>query len=206
MGEEENKQDQDARVGYQVAMNIDLHEEQQIFSRSNAMLVANGLLVASLGLSLDKPIKLCIRDYSIPLSLITSIAGLLLCFIWCCLIARTSIKATYWIAQARELERKLSPTVRTLDKGNLWGMGKICKAQYREVMGLDRAKKIGGLVGGVERWLSNRMRVKDALYWLALIFMAVYTITLIVSIPEISRKGPGYISQLLKLLELKPGQ
>ena len=44
----------DVRVGYQVAVNLLNHEEQQMWVRSRVMLVANGIIVAVIGWSLSQ--------------------------------------------------------------------------------------------------------------------------------------------------------
>ena len=150
MGAGDNTEEkQDIRVGYQVAMNIDLHEEQQMWARSNAMLVANGLIVASLGLSVEKT-----SFRGLPLLVVVSVAGLLLCVIWCCLIARTAIKATIWVREANRLERGLHCDVRTIESGNAWTSCRKRKIRRYLVKEIGKIRIFKWLEGWLVKWLS----------------------------------------------------
>lgn len=70
MGEACKRKIENARVGYQAAVNLTIHEEQALWNRCSAMLVANGILVAAASFALEKGIK--IKPWSVPLIYVLS--------------------------------------------------------------------------------------------------------------------------------------
>lgn len=122
MGElDETKEARDARVGYQVAASIMLHEEQQMWSRSNAMLVANGIIIAAMGMALIEMIKpgdfWASKSVLLAAILLLGVTGWRICKLWQRLVGRTSKKCQCWVESADELEFFLRPTVQTLEYG-----------------------------------------------------------------------------------------
>ncbi len=97
-----NDREMNARVGYQVAMNLSTHEEQSMWTRSRVMLVANSIIIVAIGWSLNRPTPPWFRLSFALLAL----SGILLCFLWLCLVERTHKKADLWALCAREFERR----------------------------------------------------------------------------------------------------
>src|SRR2546421_1733593 len=103
---------ENARTGYQVAINLWSCECQANWSRSNVMLVANSILIAVLSLALinQRPLPLLV--------LYLSLLGLVLCATWFLLTKRGFNYLTYWVMSARELEELyLADPVKTLSRG-----------------------------------------------------------------------------------------
>lgn len=111
-----DRQLENARVGYQVAVNLTNHEEQQMWARSGTMLVANAVITTAIGLYLtNSDIAYLVR---VVLLAPTAGVGLFLCFLWLCLAERTSKKAEYWVDCAGGLESDyLDDPVDTLTRG-----------------------------------------------------------------------------------------
>jgi hypothetical protein len=160
----------DHRVGYQVAKDLAIHEQHALWERSSVMILANSALIASAGLSLREPIKLL---NTVPLAFVISIVGVILCFVWIFLAARTFIKTVYWTQKATELEDKLDDSVETLARANLWGNGKLSKQQCKEILGKNFP---------ILRPLSNVIRVKTAPLCIAVIFLIMQLLMLVASV------------------------
>ena len=88
--------DEKARVSYEVAVKMWQWEGDLIWSKSNAMLVANSVVLAIIGLAITNRLR------AIAIGL--SFAGLLLCFLWYLATVRGFDNVGYWILCARELE------------------------------------------------------------------------------------------------------
>jgi len=100
---------ENARIGYQAAVSLWTYEGAAIWARFNAMLVANSIVMAVIGLALtSEPAKEKLADF-------TSIAGLALCIIWCLLNTRGFDYHDHWIHSAKKLETYLRP-VKTVSR------------------------------------------------------------------------------------------
>jgi hypothetical protein len=111
MGElKEQAEKENARVGYQVAMNLWTFQGQINWNRFNVMLVANSVIVAVIGsmLSGGNPLP----------SLIISLAvlGFVLCIVWVLLTARGFGYLSYWFLCAVELEKQLGGDVKIFSR------------------------------------------------------------------------------------------
>lgn len=116
---EPNLPEEDARVGYQVAVEIAYNYATIIWSIFNAMLLANSIVVAGAILLFTGKDKFPIFKALLPL------AGLVLCAIWFLLSKRTQEQARYFIYSAREIEEQhLVPTVKTVSFGGEFADGK----------------------------------------------------------------------------------
>ena len=105
-GEREKENKEDIRVGYRLATDLWIYSDQQYWSMYNTMIVANSILIASVGwlFSTDHP-----RDPNL-LSLLSyyviPILGLILCSFWLIMAVRFAIYRRYYVFTARELEEK----------------------------------------------------------------------------------------------------
>jgi len=108
---------QDARIGYQVAINLWVYEGQLIWSRFNAMVVANGIILAAISVLLTTE-----RVDWKPLVGLSAL-GIVLCLIWALMTARGFDYHDYWIRSARELEKGHLNTVRTVSRGGEFAEG-----------------------------------------------------------------------------------
>jgi len=100
-GSEEDKQLQDARIGFQAAQDLVALTSQEIYGRFNAMLTANSIIVAILGWIIASERSLpCYLAYSLP-----SI-GLVLCILWYLFNEHGVYWQTTFRNEARRLEDK----------------------------------------------------------------------------------------------------
>jgi hypothetical protein len=89
------------------------------WSRYNAMLVANSVILAAIGLTGDATERSFALDVGLPL------VGILLCLLWVSLVARGFDYFAYWILSARELEeRYMAAEVVTVSRGGPFSSGK----------------------------------------------------------------------------------
>ena len=107
---------EEIRIGYQGAIALWTYEGTLIWSKFNAMLVANSVVVAVIGFSMDKGIW-----SGIPRGL--SALGFVLCFLWYALTKRGFDNYLYWIFAARELESHLGDQVATVSRGGAFADG-----------------------------------------------------------------------------------
>lgn len=115
MGEAYKRKIENARVGYQVAVSLMCHEEQAIWLRCRTILIANGIIAATIGWALtstELP-----SDAKCILLHTAAALGIILCILWWCVIARSYRKAYLYSRCAHILERDyLSDPVETLER------------------------------------------------------------------------------------------
>ena len=141
---------EDARVGYQVAVNLWTTMGEEGLAIFNAMLVVNSILIAVIGLTITSQERLTVFELLLP------ILGLLLCSIWFTLGRREAQYSDYYILCARELEEKyLSDSVKTVSRGGLFAEGqkvileidgKPLEVRMGKLARIFRAKNIGNWV------------------------------------------------------------
>lgn len=126
------KEEENARVGYQVAVDLLIAEGEGIWSRFNVMMVANSIIIAIIGLAPTNQPTPAIFDNYLPF------VGLVLCIWWFVLINRGYSYRDYFIQTARELEEQyLANSVRTLSRGETFSNGN--KVMFRFV---DSSKEL----------------------------------------------------------------
>jgi len=96
----ENQGIEKARLGYQTAMQLVGLESQQIYSRFNAMLTANSIIIAIIGWTLKS------NDITSCLPLFLAIGGLILCAIWIIFIRHGVYWQDIWRKEAEKLENR----------------------------------------------------------------------------------------------------
>lgn len=110
---------ENAKIGYQATIDLWSYEGQLIWSKYNALLVANSIVLAVIGLSFNSPNLSSLILVGMPIS------GVLLCITWFLLTKRGFDNYKYWIFSARELEEKyLNPPVKTVSRGGHFTEGK----------------------------------------------------------------------------------
>lgn len=102
----------DAIHGYNAALSLITYEGSLNWSKFNAMLVANSIILAFILSSISGFFS----------SLIGSCLGLIICFCWLVITERSKVFYAYWFAKAREYERRLD-SVNTLVYGRLFTAG-----------------------------------------------------------------------------------
>lgn len=144
-----------ARIGYQVAASLEANEVRALWSRFNAMLTANGIIIGVIGWSLNSAIT-----ERIPVLMTIPIAmsgfGVILCASWYLLVARKQKFCEYLMLSARELEQRwLCEPVQTLERGGrLVGDKALKQPQERIKIKLgDQTKEIW--MRPWERWRTR---------------------------------------------------
>jgi hypothetical protein len=107
--------DDKAKLGYQMAIQLIVHEGQIIWRSFSAMATANGLVVGGFALKVfPRPPK------AIPL------LGFVICLLWFLVTVRQFAYYAYWFTWARALESEyLSPIVRTVSDGKNFAAGNV---------------------------------------------------------------------------------
>jgi hypothetical protein len=135
---------ENARVGYQVAVDLWIFQSSLNWSRFSAMLTANSIITAAIGLVLYSQSSLSLLKIGLPL------VGLCLCFLWVILMARGSRFHMYWVSQARELEKYLSDAVGTVLGAQSIQFGRLASySQDWVIYGVIAAFAIVYLITGV---------------------------------------------------------
>jgi hypothetical protein len=121
----EHDQLENARVGYQAALDYAMCYGTGVWSMCNAMLMANSIVVAGIVLVLTGQTNDNVRALTAPLFVGGPIVGFLLCVIWLLMTYRGHAKATYYLLSAREIEEHcLGPQIKTLQRGGDYADGK----------------------------------------------------------------------------------
>jgi hypothetical protein len=109
----------DNRLGYEAALALMTYEGGLIWAKFNAMLVANGFVLAIAGATAAA------KSTPTALQKAVAVGGLVLCALWANLISRGFDQYVYWILSAREVEEQaLAPAVQTLSRGAAFAAGR----------------------------------------------------------------------------------
>ncbi len=161
--EKETIRRENARVGYQAAIDIWTYEGEVIWARTNIMLLANSIILATVGLVLISQHPLFVLVISL------SIVGVMLCIIWFLTIKRAFEYQQFWILSARELEEQyLSDPVQTLFRGGSFGKGHSIPINIDGSLQNLRISK-----------LSRTFKQKWSNYTIISVFVLVYIIFLL---------------------------
>jgi len=154
---------EDARIDYQVATTLWTYEGQLVWSKFNAMLVANSIVLAVIGLGISSQLELPIFTIGMP------IAGLFFCAMWFLVTKRGFDNYVYWIRSARELEeRHLTDIVETVSRGGDFAAGKEVQLT---INGETRKYRMS--------WFGRLLKVEWASYLIIGVFAVIYLIILI---------------------------
>lgn len=153
---------ENARVGYQVALDLWISQTGVCWDRVNSAIVTNSIFVGVIGLAISnlRPIALLVR--------ILSLAAVALNLCWLHLLQRGFNRGKYYMRSARELEEQyLSDPIKTVGKrGDLNAMGK------RVTLVIDgKSKELEGSWFG---WLKSEY----ASYVIITVFLALYVLIL----------------------------
>jgi len=116
------EQAENARVGYEAAIQMWYYYGEVLWQKYNALLVANSIVIAAIGfVSIG-------QDTFSALSLILPVLGLILCATWFLIAVRGVAYHMYFMHSAREIEEEyLANEVKSLARGKLYGDGKWIK-------------------------------------------------------------------------------
>lgn len=158
---------ENARAGYEVAVALRRHEGTLFWAQFNALLVANSIFLATVGLSMATLSPLRVFSIGIP------IAGIILCVLWFLLTKRRFSYYIYYTLSAREIEEKfLSDSVQTMSRGGNFAEGKEIKLT------------IGGTPKPLQLGILGRLTLKWWTYLIIGIFFVIYVAIFVVNIAD----------------------
>jgi hypothetical protein len=170
--QEQNKRSQqleNARVGYQVAASLWIYEGGLIWSKFNALLVANSIILTAIGLAMSAPAGVRILPDVFSISM--PILGIILCVFWWGITRRSFLYHRCWVLSAREAEELfLKNAVRTATRGGALARGEDVEF---DVGGPPNERTIYPL--------QSFLRVETAAYIMICLFGLLYVILLTIS-------------------------
>jgi hypothetical protein len=149
--------EENARIGYQAAVDLWIAEGEQIWARFNAMLVVNSIIVAVIGFALAGQRMLLVITVSLP------IAGLVVCAVWYVLMKRDFEYQAYLIYSAREIEERYLNPIKTVSRGGAFVGGQAVELVISGASVKRRMSRI-----------ARMFRDRTAAYIVILVFAAVY--------------------------------
>ncbi len=111
MGTDAGKSE-NARVGYQSAIELMVFEGNLVWARYGLMLLAQTIILTAIGLTADTPMSI-----RMIILIGLSVVGLVLCVVWWLVNDIGFRYFFYWTFAARELEEGFLTPVRTLSRG-----------------------------------------------------------------------------------------
>jgi hypothetical protein len=146
-------------VDHNIAIQFKIYEGQLVWSRSEFMLLANTLLLATIAifLSADNLNELVL--------MILSIFGFLLCVIWLEASIRSFAFGKFWTYCAREIEQS-GKQIPLLEKGNDFKENRTIEFNFKG--------KDGKKFQYRKPWLGRLFPTDIGLYFLILIFIILY--------------------------------
>jgi len=154
---------ENARVGYEVATDMWIYEGEIFWSKFNALLLANSILLGSIALASTTAIDLSSSAYTL-FSSIVPIVGIILCLVWFQTTNRSFDFYKYWIYSARELEEQyLKNVIKTFSRGGDFAEGKEVKMKIGDEVTHFKIGRLG-------RFSS----VKWAAHIITFLFLIVY--------------------------------
>ncbi len=160
---------EELRLAYQAAIALWTYEGSTIWSKFNAMLLANSVLAAIIGFSVGSGPQVLPR--------VTSCLGLVLCLVWFALTKRGFDQYIYWIFAARELESRLGDQVVVISRGGAFADGDMVSVSLEN-----------GPRNLQMSWFSRRLTASLASYLAIVVFAVMYAALLFVSIAGLGQK------------------
>jgi len=167
----ERSEIENARVGYQTAMDIWLYELEIASARFNALLVANSILIAVIGsliVAFPDPLAANAQvSVDVCVTILCAI-GVALCVVWFLLMKRNLDYRWYWMRYASELEEKyLSNPLRMLPQLERFSHGDPVSFDLVDNSKPVRLSRLGRVA-----------RTDSTVYLIVLLFLMVYLLLL----------------------------
>ena len=100
---------EDVRMGYQVAVDCTIKEENLFWNQFNALLLANSILITAISFAISSQAEF---------TSIMAVSGIFICFLWYQLTERRSDYRNYYLLSAREIEENyMDFPVQTFSRG-----------------------------------------------------------------------------------------
>jgi hypothetical protein len=154
---------ENARVGYQAALNLWNTQAQLASSRFSVMVVVNSVILATIGLGIAYN-----RSFPLFFVQVLSIVGIVLCLVWLHAHSRASEHNNYLMYSARELESYLTDPVVTVSRGELFSEGN------EVTLTIDNERKKLRL-----SWLPRLARAESFSYFSIASFLLLYAFILL---------------------------
>lgn len=161
---EQNKRSNldNARVGYQVAIDLAMSYASVTWSIFNAMVVANSIILAGITFVYTSSQSFILLKFLLP------IMGLLLCVVWLLQTMRAISYVTYYTLSAREIEEKyLSSEVKTISRGGALADRRTVEIEIDGIQIKRRMKFLPRIVRG--EWISYIIIIVVASVYIALL-------------------------------------
>lgn len=131
-----------AQIGYQAAITLWTYENESIWSKFNAFLVANSIiLLASISIMIQNSTSCLLWVFLVTMSSM----GMFFCVLWFLMAKRSFDYVEYWTSSAREMEEKFLSPVKTVSRGKKFANGEKTEVEpfHMSLTGrLLRAKQI----------------------------------------------------------------
>lgn len=164
-----DNQKENARVGYQVASNLLIYEGSTLWSKFNALLVANSIVLGAILFSTNVSGSLGVLSKVFSIGM--PIFGFILCIMWFLLTKRSFNYYKYWILSTRELEEQhLNIPLQTISRGGNFADGKEVKT------------RIGGNHESLQMSCLSRLSIKYSSYIIIGLFFFMYVAIIIMPI------------------------
>ena len=159
----DERQLENARVGYQVAASLRTSRAEELWSQFNAFVTANSIILTAAVIAISSPQPTPVLSIGMP------VVGLVLCALWLMLHARGVGYVRYYLLSARELEEQfLSDSVRTLSRG-----GHLAEGEKIELL-LDGEHKPRRM-----NFFGQILRVRTVAYLVIMVFAVMYLAILV---------------------------
>ena len=153
---------ENARVGYQAAVSLWIYEGSQIWSKFTAMIYANTIVLATIGIVITSARASDLRVLRTALAIL----GLVLCLSWILLTKRSFEYYNYWIFSSREIEENyLSDAVQTVSRGAIFADGKQVSFQTRPALQHQASAQLPNI------------KIQTVSYVIIAVFMVLYVVT-----------------------------
>ena len=154
---------ENARVGYQAALDLWNTQAQLASSRFNVMVFANTIILATIALAIAYS-----RSFPLFFTQALSLVGIVLCLVWLHAHWRASQYNNYLLWSARELESYLTDSVVTVSRGALFSEG------TEVTLTIDNERKKLRL-----SWLPGLARTESFSYFSIASFLLLYVFLLL---------------------------
>lgn len=154
---------ENARVGYQAALDLWNAQAQLASSRFNVMVVANSIILATIALAIAYS-----RSFPLFFTQALSLVGIVLCVVWLHAHWRSSQYNNYLLWSARELESYLTDSVVTVSRGASFSEG------TEVTLTIDNERKKLRL-----SWLPGLARTESFSYFSIASFLLLYVFLLL---------------------------
>ena len=155
-----------ARIGYQAAINLWIYENESIWSKFNAFLVANSIIfLAAIGIMIQNSTSCLLWVFLVTIS----IMGMFFCVLWFLMAKRSFDYVKYWTSSAREIEKNFLSPVKIVFRGKKFAEGKEVKFCYfyKNSHVLENLRM---------SFCARLLRIEWVLYMIVVIFLVVYCV------------------------------